>query len=153
MDKINPAFIKALSYYGISEVQGHQESNPIILAMIRKWLKNAPPDDDDTSWCKIFWNEMAEATGMNFSPSLAARSGLRDGILVPENKVQLGDGVVFWRGSPKSWQGHIGWVVRIDEKYVWTLGGNQENQVKITPYSKNKVLGFIRQQKKIACPE
>lgn len=36
---------------------------------------------------------------------------------------------VFWRGSPSSWRGHVGFVVGEDEEAVHVLGGNQGNQI------------------------
>lgn len=36
---------------------------------------------------------------------------------------------VFWRGSPSSWQGHVGIVVGEDAEAVHVLGGNQGNAI------------------------
>lgn len=46
---------------------------------------------------------------------------------------------VFWRGSPASWQGHIGFIVGAS-KYNWyVLGCNQSDSITITPISKERV--------------
>jgi hypothetical protein len=36
---------------------------------------------------------------------------------------------VFWRGSPSSWKGHVGFVVGDDAEAVHVLGGNQGNAI------------------------
>ena len=53
-----------------------------------------------------------------------------------------GDMVVFWRESRKSWKGHIAMYIRETETHVYVLGGNQNNQVKISAYPKYRVLGY-----------
>jgi uncharacterized protein (TIGR02594 family) len=57
---------------------------------------------------------------------------------------QRGDIVVFWRESPASWKGHVGVFVGYssDRNQVYCLGGNQANQVNISAYSADRVLGF-----------
>ena len=47
--------------------------------------------------------------------------------------------VVFWRGSPDSWKGHVGFIVGESKTNWYVLGGNQKNSVTITPISKKRV--------------
>jgi hypothetical protein len=55
-----------------------------------------------------------------------------------------GDIVVFWRESIKSWKGHVGFYIREKDGWIYTLGGNQANQVKISAYPKSRVLSYRR---------
>jgi peptidoglycan hydrolase-like protein with peptidoglycan-binding domain len=54
-----------------------------------------------------------------------------------------GDIVVFPRGN-SDWQGHVAYVLKADAQYVYAFGGNQDNAVNLTRYSRAKVLGFRR---------
>lgn len=132
-----------LSNYGMSEVDGPL-SNPDIMAFFHEigfdWV-----EDDSTSWCSAVINFFAKRHGYERSGSLAARSWLKVGeiVLTP----QLGDIVVFWRESFMSWKGHVGIYINSNEKYIYTLGGNQSNQINITPYSRERLLGYRRLRK------
>jgi peptidoglycan hydrolase-like protein with peptidoglycan-binding domain len=57
-----------------------------------------------------------------------------------------GDIVVFWRESPQSWKGHVGFFMGFnqDGSKVFSLGGNQGDSVSIKAYDAGKVLGFRR---------
>ena len=53
---------------------------------------------------------------------------------------QLGACLVFWRGSPSGWQGHVGFYWGEDAACYHVLGGNQSNAVTITRIAKNRLL-------------
>lgn len=57
-----------------------------------------------------------------------------------------GDVVIFWREDPQSWKGHVGFFFGYsqDGHRVYCLGGNQGNQVSVSAYPTNTVLGFRR---------
>lgn len=48
---------------------------------------------------------------------------------------------VFWRGSPKSIFGHVGFVAGSDDTAVHVLGGNQSNSISITRIARTRLLG------------
>ena len=53
--------------------------------------------------------------------------------------------LVFWRGSPSGWQGHVGFYVGEDATHFHVLGGNQANSVSITRIAKGRLrAGGIR---------
>ncbi|MGJ3234366.1 hypothetical protein [Marivirga sp.] len=56
------------------------------------------------------------------------------------------DVVIFCRESPQSWKGHVGFFFGYsqDASRVYCLGGNQGNQVSISAFDTNTVLGFRR---------
>lgn len=136
--------LEFLKHYGEKEVVG-KEHNPEIVAM---FADIGFPDikDDETAWCSASLNYFCKKLGYVRSGKLNARSWLDMPITVL--KPSLGDIVVFWRNDPKGWEGHVALYISEDKDNVYVLGGNQNNQINISPYPKNRVLGY-RQTKKI----
>ena len=130
----------ALSQYGIKELGG-PEDNPEIMKYFKEigveWAK-----DSDTAWCSAFVNWCAKKTGFEYSGKLDARSWLKLGTKV--KTYDKADIVVLWRESPDSWKGHVGVPINEDEDFIWILGGNQSNMVKISPYPKDRLLAYIK---------
>ena len=129
-----------LSQYGIKEVPG-VENNPEIM----KYFKEIGQDwvqGDETAWCSAFANWCAKKAGFEYSGKLTARSWLNLGHKV--DNYEEADLVVFWRNDPNSWTGHVGIPVNEDEDYIWTLGGNQSNMVRISAYPKDRKLAYIQ---------
>lgn len=56
-----------------------------------------------------------------------------------EVKPTLGAILVFWRKTPSSWQGHVGFYVGEDATHYHVLGGNQSNSVTISRIAKNRL--------------
>lgn len=133
----------AIAELGQKEVTGPQ-NNPTIV----NYAKEAGFDwvnDDETPWCSIFVNWVAKKAGLKGTSKANARSWLLAGINV-DTSPEPGDIVVFWRGSPDSWTGHVGifFGFSITGERVYCLGGNQGNQVSVSAYSFDNVLGFRR---------
>lgn len=95
-------------------------------------------DDSVFAWCSCFVNKKIQDAGGRGTRSAAARSWLRWG--APCLPVE-GCIVVFKRGK-STWQGHVAFVQKIDEDYVWCLGGNQADTVKVSRYNRADVLDF-----------
>ncbi len=131
----------AVSQYGITEISGGRD-NPEVLKYFDEIGYNGRQLHDETSWCSAFVNWCAKKAGLPFTHKLTARSWLNIGRKV--DNPELGDVVVFWRESPRSWKGHVGLFIREDKGVIYVLGGNQRNQVNITAYSKDKLLNYIR---------
>jgi len=140
MDKILKIAIAEL---GQKEISGPQ-NNPTIVNYAKEagfsWV-----DDDETPWCSIFVNWVAKKAGLKANGKANARSWLLEGVNV-DTAPEPGDVVIFWRGSPDSWKGHVGFFFgfSIDGERVYCLGGNQGNQVSLSAYSIENVLGFRR---------
>ena len=119
------------------------DHNPKIVQMFadvgHSWVK-----DDETAWCAAFVGSMLKRSGLPHTGKLNARSYLNWGVGVPLEMAERGDLVVFTRGDPNGWQGHVGFYSGHDDKYVYVLGGNQSNQVNIKPYSRKRLLGVRR---------
>lgn len=134
----------ATSQLGIKEIEG-SEDNPTIVSYAKQsgfdWV-----NDDETPWCSIFVNWVAMKAGLKRSKLANARSWMDVG--TPTADPEPGDVVVFWRDSPESWQGHVGFFMGFskDLSRIYCLGGNQGNQVSISAMKADTVLGFRKLQ-------
>jgi len=130
----------AIQEFGVKEISGSEHNMTIIQYAHESgfmWV-----NDDETPWCSIFTNWVAMKARYIRSNKATARSwlGVGTGIVTPT----LGDIIVLQRGN-SSWQGHVGFFVNYsDEKEVNILSGNQGNEVNISPYSRQDILGFRR---------
>lgn len=103
------------------------------------WVK-----DDETAWCAAFVGAMLKKAGLAHTGKLNARSYLDWGEPVAIEDARAGDVVVFSRGNPAGWQGHVAFLVGIDGDRIEVLGGNQANQVSIKSYPMDRLLGIRR---------
>lgn len=131
----------ATNKIGLQEIKG-AEDNPKIVQMFadigHSWVK-----DDETAWCSCFVNWIAFKLDLNGSNKLNARSWLDVGEEIQHPLP--GDIVIYWRESKGSWKGHVGIFVGFNKVgNIFTLGGNQGNEVNITIYHKDRLLGFRR---------
>lgn len=131
-------FLKALSYYGESGIPGEKNNN-IILKFFAE-AKNSWVKNDEVSWCAAFVNAVLYECGLPQTAKLNARSFLDLGVetLEPE----IGDIVVLWRGQKNGVFGHVGFFVKEKDGLIYILGGNQNNQVNIKPFSKTQLLSY-----------
>jgi uncharacterized protein (TIGR02594 family) len=140
---MNEILTEMLSNYGLSEIDGPL-AHPDIMRFFHDigfdWVK-----DDSTAWCSAALNYFAKKHGYERSGKLDARSWLKVGELVLEPK--MGDIVVFWRESYASWKGHVAIYINSNDKYIWCLGGNQNNSISIMAYPRDRLLGYRRLSK------
>ena len=130
----------ALKEFGVKEIAGKSHNSEVLKYFTEtghEWVK-----DDETAWCSAFANWVCKKAGLEYSGALNARSWLNIGCEV--DTPEVGDVVVFWRGNPDGWQGHVAFFVRQTKDWIYVLGGNQNNQVKISAYHKNRLLGYRR---------
>lgn len=117
--------------------------NPIVVQYFsdsgHSWVK-----DDETAWCAAFVGAMLERSDIPSTKALNARSYLDWGNPVAIEDAQPGDVVVFSRGNPNGWQGHVAFFVEYAGDKIKVLGGNQSNQVTEALYSKSRLLGIRR---------
>jgi uncharacterized protein (TIGR02594 family) len=132
-------------YIGLTEIPGI-ENNPEIMKFFAEgnhnWVQG-----DETAWCTVTINALGARCGYSVSDKLNARSYLNIGS--PIYMPQVGCIVVFWRGSIDSWMGHVAVYLGEDEKYIYCIGGNQSNKIKVSKYLKDRVLGYRRLNKGI----
>lgn len=128
----------ALQEYATQEILG-EKHNPRILEYFKQ-ANNAWVQNDETAWCAAFVAFCLKKTGLTSTDKLNARSYLTWG---EETRTpQVGDIVVFWRGSKNGWQGHVAFYVNENADYIRVLGGNQGNAVSIEKYPKNQLLSY-----------
>jgi len=139
----NPALLEAAGrHLGVEEWPGARH-NPTIQGFFAA-SGASPAEPDETAWCAAFVGAVLAELGLSNTGRLNARSYLDWGVPVALAEVMPGDVVVFWRGQPQGWQGHVAFVVSIDGDAVICRGGNQGNKVSDSRYALSRVLGFRR---------
>jgi uncharacterized protein (TIGR02594 family) len=135
-------FETAGQYLGLEEWPGAKH-NPQVVGFFadvgHSWVK-----DDETAWCAAFVGSVLAQVGLPHSGKLNARSYMEWGEGVSTASSRAGDVVVFWRGSPSSWQGHVAFLVRFEDDRVIVRGGNQGNKVTDASYPLSRMLGVRR---------
>lgn len=132
----------AIGEIGVKSIKGSQH-NPRILEYQK--TVNGPQIDDNPNgaWCSAFANWCMIQSGYSGTRSAAARSWEKYGSGTTE---RIGAIVVFYRGGTSSGKGHVGFLTKWDDKYLWVIGGNQSNSVKESKYprfgGKLGVIGF-----------
>jgi uncharacterized protein (TIGR02594 family) len=128
----------SMEYIGMKEIVGDNDNQTIV-----SWFKDigfAWVKDDETAWCSCMMNWIAWKLNIARSMRLDARSWLKVG--VKATNPMPGDIVVFWREDRNSWKGHVGLFMGYNNLRtgIYTLGGNQNNEVNITIYSVTQLL-------------
>lgn len=134
-----PTWIKfARSQIGQREIKGSKH-NPFIVgiwsAVGAGWFK-----DDETPWCAGFvaWS-LKQADIKILGPATVARAKAWADFGVRLNAPAYGCLVIFERDGG----GHVGFVVGVDQKgNLMVLGGNQNDMVKISPFSRDRVIAY-----------
>lgn len=123
---------EAMRLEGVHEIKGAAH-NPEIVQMWKD-IKRSGIKDDETPWCAAFVGACLERAGIQSSRFESAKSYLGWGIAL-QNPV-YGCVVVMDRKGG----GHVGFLVGIDKAgNLQILGGNQEDQVKVSSFSKDRV--------------
>lgn len=136
------AYALASDEVGMREIKGPMH-NPEIVQMFadvgHSWVK-----DDETAWCAAFVGAMLERAGLPSTRKLNARSYLDWGKPVDLAAAEPGDVLIFSRGDPNGWQGHVAFFVKNAGDFIEVLGGNQSNSVSVARYPKRRLLGVRR---------
>ena len=102
-------------------------------------------DHDDIPWCGLFVAHCVGATlpdePLPGNP-LGARNWARFGVAAEQGAP--GAILVFWRESPNSGKGHVGFYHAEDASAYHVLGGNQSDSVSVTRVAKSRLLGMRR---------
>ena len=132
-----PWMIEATRLISTREIKG-PEHNPIIM----DWAKdlNVGYASDEVAWCGLF---VGHCIGSQLPDEglpanlLGARKWKNFGRKVTP---QFGSVLVFWRSSPTSWKGHVGFYWAEDNSHYHVLGGNQSNAVNVKRIAKSRLL-------------
>lgn len=126
----------AKSLIGVKEINGPRNS-PVIMGWaeeMRQWFPN-----DETAWCGLytgycFFKALPDETRPK--NILGARQWERFGVALV--RPVYGSVVTFWRGSPQSGYGHVGFYIGEDDEAYHVLGGNTEDMVKDARIGKHR---------------
>jgi uncharacterized protein (TIGR02594 family) len=108
---------------------------------IEEFISEAKTGSLGDPWCAIFANAMLESVGVRGTRSPAARS-FEDNANFSSTQPIVGCIVTFWRVSPDSGQGHVGFFLGQDANNVQLLSGNDDDQVEIAPHPRSRVTGY-----------
>jgi uncharacterized protein (TIGR02594 family) len=123
---------------GMKEKKG-SEHNPRIVEY-HSTTGNAK--DDETAWCSSFVNWVMKKAGHVGTNSAAAVSWAKWGKKL--TKPAYGAiAVIDWDGPGPGWKGHVGFVVGMSGGQIQLLGGNQSDQVKVSPFGTGKVIAYV----------
>ena len=132
-----PWYHEALRLVGTKEIEG-PASNANILEMADRL--DIAYEDDDIPWCGLFAGHCVGASLPDeVLPTVVLRARAWEAFGVPATP-QLGAVMVFWRRSPDSGLGHVGFYFAEDERTYDVLGGNQSNMVSVARLRKDRLL-------------
>ena len=135
----NPVVTAAATLLNESE----SNSKSIKKMLVSLGIKQSP---DTFPWCASFVSWALNQSGFS-STNLLARGFLNMGEKV--NSPKYGDVAVLWNENPDTggrngYGGHAGIVLGESGNYVILLNGNRNDNVNISAFSKEKVLGYRR---------
>lgn len=115
---------------------GQHEDTDNTGPVVQKYIDLAHCGAQHDPWCAIFANAALEASGIAGTRSPAAQSFTHHAGFTKLDAPKPGALAVFWRGSPDSGLGHVGFYVGEDATHVKVLGGNENDEVEIEPIPK-----------------
>lgn len=97
-----------------------------------------------TNWCAAFVSWVLRESINETFYAIAAKQFNKYGIQM-NGHLEYGSVVIFHRGDPKLWTGHIGFLVgnNLYPKYVQILGGNQSGSVRISNYRVDSIYKIL----------
>jgi uncharacterized protein (TIGR02594 family) len=93
-------------------------------------------------WCAIWANAKLEQSGVTGTRSASSQSFRKDKNFVKLDGPALGALAVFWRKSPRSGLGHVGFYMGETNTQVLTLGGNESDAVRQQFEPKARLFGY-----------
>ncbi len=124
---------------GVKEFAGSADNPRIVEYHKSTNLSPSYANEDETPWCSSFVNWCMEKSNYEGTDSAWARSWLTWGkkLATPRR----GCVVVFER-PPSPTSGHVGFYIDETASHIRVLGGNQSNEVNISPQSKANFLCY-----------
>lgn len=134
-DVMAPWMAEARRRKGLHERRNHKS--------LWDWLRSDGASVGDpavTPWCGDFTETCIALTlpaePLPENPYLAA-NWTKFGVDLDRGR--YGAILVFWRGSPQSWKGHVGFYWGEDNTHYHVLGGNQRNSVNVARIEKRRL--------------
>lgn len=146
---------EGMKLLGIQEIKG-AKSNPEILKFAAEIGVQNIYKNDDTSWCAVAHNAVAQRAGKKIGgykdtyDLLRALAFQRQGVdlnaddwdVVPIGQAMLGDTLIFKR--PEG--GHVGLYIGESATHYYVMGGNQNNMYSFTRIAKGRLVAVRRPQ-------
>lgn len=109
---------------------------------IQKFVQQARCGQVGEPWCAIWANAKLEECGIVGTRSPSSQSFRHDQNFVRLGGPALGAIAVYWRFSPTSGLGHVGFYMGETDTQVLTLGGNESDAVREQFEPKSKLYGY-----------
>ncbi len=112
--------------------------------VIKRYRQLAQCGAPGNAWCAIFVNAMLALCNppVPGTKSPSSQSFRSNGNFVKIGGPALGAVTVFWRDSPDSGLGHVGFYNGETANSIFVLGGNEDNMVEIEPVPRNQLFGY-----------
>jgi uncharacterized protein (TIGR02594 family) len=119
---------------------GNTNDGPVIKRYRQLAQCGAPGDP----WCAVFVNAMFASCNpvVAGTKSPSSQSFRTNSNFTKLDGPSLGAVAVFWRESPSSGKGHVGFYYGESAESIYVLGGNEGNMVQIAPMSKSQLIGY-----------
>lgn len=98
--------------------------------VVRRYIATAKCGHEGDPWCAIFVNAALEANGIKGTRNPSSQSFRNSDDFIRLGGPTLGAIAVFWRISPHSGLGHVGFYDSETKGYINTLGGNEQDAVR-----------------------
>lgn len=126
----------AFKEMNVKEIKG-KNHNPRILHYFNHTSLRA--SNDETPWCAAFVNYVIDRAGSQGTNSARARSFESWGL--PLSRPTPGCIAVYNRGDNSDF-GHVNFYLYETKKYIYGIGGNQDDSVCITKLPKNRLICY-----------
>jgi uncharacterized protein (TIGR02594 family) len=134
-DQIQPTWITA----GLKDLGFHETGDN---QGIESFIAQAHCGELGDPWCAIWANAKLEQSGIRGTRSPSSQSFRHDPNFVVLDGPALGAIAVYWRGSPDSGLGHVGFYMGETATQILTLGGNESDAVRKQFEPKSKLRGY-----------
>jgi uncharacterized protein (TIGR02594 family) len=126
---------------------GQQEGNNAEIQKVLDYF-GTKLSQDKYAWCAPFLSYVHAQAGVPLRVQ-SARAFLKQGKIIAVSQAQVGDVLVLRNtndatGGWKGWGGHAVLIVKQEGDVFWGLGGNQSDEVNVTMFHKDRVLGVRR---------
>jgi uncharacterized protein (TIGR02594 family) len=133
-------------WYGLAkkEIGNREDGNSNDGPVIRRYIQLAHCGKPGEPWCAIFANAMFAlcTPPVQGTKSPSSQSFRTNSNFVRIDGPALGAVTVFWRDSPNSGLGHVGFYNGETSDFIFVLGGNEDNMVEVEPVPRNQLIGF-----------
>jgi uncharacterized protein (TIGR02594 family) len=109
---------------------------------IEKFIAQAHCGNLGDPWCAIWANAKLEQSGIKGTRSASSQSFRKDKNFVKLGGPALGAIAVYWRKSPRSGIGHVGFYLGETKTQILTLGGNESDAVRKQFEPKARLFGY-----------